>query len=398
MRVLIVGAVSAADGGRTTGGIATHVSDLARALAAAGHDVAVFADNLAASEPRTTSWGALFTRAGGKTAALCAQATGLALTIARDGTAAELGQRLGTTLSYVLGLEHALSAHVPDVVHVHQADWRSLYVRLSRIRAPRVVVTQHSLSAFRGSDGCLQPAAELSSAARTTLAGLRDADARIAVSADVADTLAGFDPSLTCEVIPNGIDLTRFRPGTDTRTPALIAFVGRVSRDKGAADLIAAIGMVAARMEGVRLALAGPVEDVDPVAAAAAAKLPDDALEVLGAVGEEEIAALLRRASVLALPSHLREGQPRALLEAMASAVPVVATRVGSVPELLGEGAAGELVECGDIAGLAEALQRTLAGGAAVEARVQQAARRARDFDLDEVARRVAAVYTRVIT
>ena len=82
-----------------------------------------------------------------------------------------------------------------------------------------------------------------------------------------------------------------------------------------------------------------------------------DGVTWLGALPHAEFLARLEKARLLVLPSRL-EAMPIAILEAMARAVPVVATAVGAVPETVGEG--GMIVEPGDVDALAEALTRLL--------------------------------------
>jgi len=82
----------------------------------------------------------------------------------------------------------------------------------------------------------------------------------------------------------------------------------------------------------------------------------DDRVRFLGV--RRDVARLLHIADVLALPSHPAvETLPLAVLEAMAAGVPVVATRVGSVPELIDDGRTGLLIEPGDPVGLADAIR-----------------------------------------
>jgi glycosyltransferase involved in cell wall biosynthesis len=76
-------------------------------------------------------------------------------------------------------------------------------------------------------------------------------------------------------------------------------------------------------------------------------------------VDGEEKARLLRRAGVFVLPSYA-EGMPMSVLEAMASGTPVVASRVGAVPEMLENGNSGFVVEAGQLDQLAEAILAAL--------------------------------------
>jgi glycosyltransferase involved in cell wall biosynthesis len=79
----------------------------------------------------------------------------------------------------------------------------------------------------------------------------------------------------------------------------------------------------------------------------------------LGFVPHDELERLYDRAAIVVLPSY-REGLPLCVIEAMAHGRPVVATKVGGIPELVEDGVTGFLVEPGDAAALRRALQRLL--------------------------------------
>jgi glycosyltransferase involved in cell wall biosynthesis len=121
-----------------------------------------------------------------------------------------------------------------------------------------------------------------------------------------------------------------------------------------------------------------------------------DAIEFAGHVSDEKKAGLLRSASLLVAPSH-SEGQPLVILEALAAGLPVIATRVGGVPEALEDGVEGFLVPVGDTEALAgriveffrdESLQLAMSGAA--RSRYEQ------QFTLDRFAERLGAVWSRV--
>ena len=119
-----------------------------------------------------------------------------------------------------------------------------------------------------------------------------------------------------------------------------------------------AFGEVAARHDDVALVLAGPPGWGEEALAAAVAASPARARIVrTGWVEEPDLAALLTRATVLAYPS-LYEGFGFPPLQAMRAGVPVVASRAGSLPEVLGDGAL--MVDPGDHGGLVEALDSCL--------------------------------------
>ena len=128
-----------------------------------------------------------------------------------------------------------------------------------------------------------------------------------------------------------------------------LGFVGGLHDYKGVFDLADAMADCAA---DAALLVAGD----GPAREELAARLGDRAT-VLGAVPYEDIPAVYHAMDAFVLPSHT-EGLPRVVLEAQATATPVVATRVGGVPEVIDDGETGLLVDPHDPAGLADAIDR----------------------------------------
>jgi glycosyltransferase involved in cell wall biosynthesis len=132
------------------------------------------------------------------------------------------------------------------------------------------------------------------------------------------------------------------------RLPAdvpVVAFVGRLSPEKAPEVLLRAL-----RGTATRILVAGE----GPLREALAAEADPEQVRFLGFLSD--VRPVLAAADVLALPSRT-EGLPMAVLEAMAAGLPVVASAVGSLPEVLGEGA-GLLVPPGDVPALRLALER----------------------------------------
>jgi glycosyltransferase involved in cell wall biosynthesis len=122
----------------------------------------------------------------------------------------------------------------------------------------------------------------------------------------------------------------------------------------------------------------------------------EDSVQVRGWLSEREVGDLLDSAQVLALPSH-NEGQPMAVLEAMARGLCVIASGVGGLPEMIG-GGCGVIVNPDDIDGIASALQLVIHDDE-LRARYAAAAytRAVNQFDVGTVWRQLDALYREVV-
>lgn len=156
-------------------------------------------------------------------------------------------------------------------------------------------------------------------------------------------------PAARVAVVPNGVDVERFSPeGRAEAVAPLILCVARRAPIKDLPTLVEAFRLLRADMPEARLRIIGD----GPVELTAA-----ENLELCP--GSSDVRAALSEAWVFAL-SSLNEGAPNAVLEAMASAVPVVATNCGGVPEIVVEGHTGLLVPPRDPQALAKALAKVL--------------------------------------
>jgi glycosyltransferase involved in cell wall biosynthesis len=153
------------------------------------------------------------------------------------------------------------------------------------------------------------------------------------------------------EIVPYPVDTTRFAPGEQKDNPPTILFVGRVEKRKGADVLMQAMPRVWAQHPACEFVFAGRIENdcKDQVAA-----MPPQ-VKFLGILPHTELATWYRRAAIFAAPS-LWDNSPNTIYEAMACGTPVIATRVGGIPELVDEGVTGLLVSPSDPDELAEAI------------------------------------------
>jgi glycosyltransferase involved in cell wall biosynthesis len=161
--------------------------------------------------------------------------------------------------------------------------------------------------------------------------------------------------------IPNGIDADRW-PVADRegRTGApVVACVGRFTPVKRQEDLIAAAALLRDQGIDVCLRLAGDGPLLGAVRAQVAAFGLQDRVTLHGTLAPPEVSQLLADADIACMPSS-QEGMPGAVMEAMASGLPVVGTRVNGIAELVRDGESGLLVEARDPTALAAALARLI--------------------------------------
>ena len=186
----------------------------------------------------------------------------------------------------------------------------------------------------------------------------------VAVSEDIANKLA--DAGVQREnisVIYNGVD-GRFCPGDRQASRGtlhipsesfVLLFVGLLVPVKGIDVLLEALSPWRDQ-SGWKLYIVGD----GPLLAALKERCAEEGIasqvHFVGRRSSQEIPQWMQAADVLVLPSH-SEGRPNVVLEAQASGLPAVATRVGGTPELIREGEAGLLVEPGAAAPLREALE-----------------------------------------
>lgn len=158
-------------------------------------------------------------------------------------------------------------------------------------------------------------------------------------------------------VLPNPVILPPELPHRNHRSTITLLFLGRMGHKKGAMRVVQAVH---ALPEGVRakvqVVLAGD-GDVDSVRRAADALGLERQVTVMDWVTAEQRNALLASADVLVLPS-LNEGLPMSVLEAMSWGLPVIASPVGGIPEIVKDGSNGLLVPPTDISAIAEAIRR----------------------------------------
>ncbi len=198
----------------------------------------------------------------------------------------------------------------------------------------------------------------------------------------------------------SGIDLEHFVPSPEPPSPPIIfALVGRMLKDKGVLDAVAATRILTGRGMAIRLILAGapdPENHASLTEAELRAVQESGSIEWRGHV--EDVAALWREAHVAILPSYYREGLPKSLLEAAGAGRPIITTDSVGCREVVEDGVSGLLVPPKDPPALADAMAR-LAADFDLRLGMGRAARdRAeRMFGLDHVVATHLALYRKLL-
>ncbi len=205
---------------------------------------------------------------------------------------------------------------------------------------------------------------------RMSVWSLTHNDRIVAVSQAMADLAQNLTAGGVCpKVIYNGIDDRLFAPGPGKEVargqlglPAdarAIVFVGRCERDKGLGELWEAFLDLRSRHRHAMLVLVGAGSFAKELAERATGNGCSESVRFAGQIRPELVAMYLRAADVFVLPSY-GEGMPNALLEAMAIGLPVVASRVGGIPEVVEDRVSGLLVEPKSARALSRALDQLL--------------------------------------
>jgi glycosyltransferase involved in cell wall biosynthesis len=206
-------------------------------------------------------------------------------------------------------------------------------------------------------------------------------------------------PLKRVSVVENGIDFTSSAPrSADTLRPGStrLLVVGRLSAEKGLDLLLRATAQLHARGAVSRLTIAGEGPCRAPLVHLAESLGISGIVEFTGFVGDVD--SLYASHDVLVL-SSLTEGLPMTLLEAMRARIPVVATRVGGMPDVLDDGAAGMLVDAGNWQALSDGIAAVIEEPARARARAELGFERARlRFGAESMARGYLDVYAALLS
>ncbi|MGA7923351.1 MAG: glycosyltransferase family 4 protein [Thermoplasmata archaeon] len=266
------------------------------------------------------------------------------------------------------GLGRALRSEAPDVVHVHTygTNHASVTARFSRRTGVPWVLTAHYHPIWSIWGGNLRH--RLRRFYDRRLGGPVVASARrVIVQSREEERLLrenGF-PLPPVVIIPPGYAPMATAASSATRFAATLGvdgpfalFIGRLASNKGLEVLLSAFAKVRQREPSARLVIVGEDGGMRPALETQVRSLGlEHAVRFTGYLSDEAlVAAGLREALVLVLPSEY-EAFGLVLLEALAQGTPVIATRVGGIPEFIEDGKAGRLVPPGNVEALTAALE-----------------------------------------
>ena len=396
------------------GGEEAHVHRLGRALVERGHDVSVATLMQTGLEPSEVVDGIRVHRLRGSLQRFDR--------LFRDPSRKSAAPFPDPELT--AGLRRVVSEERPDVVHAHNWLVHS-YLPIKRASAAPLVLTLHDFSLVcarkdfrqlgrRNCSGpalakCLRCAAQLygPAAAIPTVGGVftmaawerAAVDQFIAVSPSVAEGNALAAGGLPFSVIPNFIAQPDIAsdPSTDPvaalpglPTEPFLLFVGAIRRIKGVHVLLRAYAGMQGPPPLVLMGYRGPESEALP------RDLPRG-VTFLEDVPHESVMASWRRSHLGIVPSISRDSSPTVVLEAMASGTPLIASRIGGIPDLVQDGVSGILVPPGDPDALRVAMERVLSDET-LAARLSAGGRaRAAEFTAAKVVPRIEAVYAAAI-
>ncbi len=369
------------------GGVETNVRELARRQRAAGDEVEVFASDLydEANWDRRTNYRPVVD----------------GVPVRRFAVRRRLVPNLN--LPMLVGLIDALADSGADVIHAHSHRYGHVLQAAAVSRKtgiPLVISTSY------------HPADRRESARNRALLRLDDfafgmtayrvARAIVVQSELEASLLREFAPADRLRILPPGVDLEEWshpesdRPDGIDLPPEYLLFVGRIASNKGLPNLIDALAAIPPTERRPLVLMGSDWGERAQLEAQARRLGVAESLRFLGHVPERAgYRAVFRRASALVLPSEW-EAYGFVLLEAMAARTPIVATSVGAVPEVVGQGRLGRLVPYGDPAALAAAIREVLTDADGTRRRVEDGAAHVRGLDWSASAEGFRALYREV--
>ena len=305
----------------------------------------------------------------------------------------------GLTMPLMTGLIDALRTEPVDLIHAHSHRYGHVLEAALVARRRRIpfVVSTHYHPADRGEPPLKRGMLRVQDIG-FGMTAYRAADALVVETHQEAARIAEFAPATKVRVIPPGVDLEEWgRPETANPPSGLpdryLLWAGRIAPNKGLSGLVRSLAMIP-KGERIPLVILGRDWGERPALETLAASLGvTDDLVWLGHLDDPaQFRTTFRRAALFVLPSEW-EAFGLVLLQAMAAGVPILATAVGGVPEVLDQGHAGRLVPYGDPPALAAGIRELLGDPRAAKALAEGGRARVKEFTWARAAERHLSLY-----
>lgn len=266
---------------------------------------------------------------------------------------------LPPTLPAVRRLYRDLRRERIDVAHLH--GYSLAFVDIASWLLPaniRQIFTIHGLPTSASSKPFPIPLGYAAYVKLSTYATMRRATRITTLSRELSQTVRalGFEN----DVIGNGLDVAAWPlRHVDSGGPPVLLCVGRLAHDKGFADLIAAVPALRAEFPDLTVRIVGEDFGAEKTLRQRARDLAADNVVFLGRLTKPGVQDEMERATALVMPSH---DEPFGLvaLEAMATGLPIVASRAGALPEIVRDGIDGVLFAPRDVAGMTRSIAALL--------------------------------------
>ena len=186
----------------------------------------------------------------------------------------------------------------------------------------------------------------------------KKADAVTVISNYLAQYVRSQNSKASISVIPNGVDVAKFKPEGEHNSKTIITS-SRLVEKNGIGDLVDAIAIIKKESPDIKLLIVGSGKQAKELKTKSSLLGLENNIEFMGEVSNDLLPQYLVKASIFVRPS-LSEGLGMAFLEAMAAGLPIVATPVGGIPDFLKDGETGLFCKVGDPEDIAAKINRIL--------------------------------------
>jgi L-malate glycosyltransferase len=226
----------------------------------------------------------------------------------------------------------------------------------------------------------------------------KQSDSVVAASAGLKDLALKTNLGQKIEIVANGINIDDFKPDLQKR-PAekfiITPGASRVTKRKGLEYLIQAIQKLAPKYPNLFLKIAGEGDEKENLERMVKNLGLEEKIEFLGRIAREETAPYYQEASIFVLPS-LNEGMSNAMLEALATGLPLVATDTGGTKELVEDGENGFIIKMKDSDDIAEKIEKLFNDGGLRERMGAASRKKAETMSWEKAAKKYIEIYFKI--